>query len=484
MYQSPLQLNDSSTLLRAAWRFRKWVAGAIAVGLLLGLVIGVLRSWDTRAETTLILRDANAVDLTLPNEDETGAYTRFVQAQAILATSPEAVERISDRLGLSTDMVEDRISAAHVATADGLHVTATGSSEAEAIRLLDAMVTAFREVRAQDIATQQATITEAVGELPSENSAFAEGQTDAQIQQRLYGDGVAFADTVEVSSPNPILQIGVPAVALALLCAAMAFVLAGVADDRNPILWGLQDLKARYPIPIRGIVTPVPGEHSVAYEQFAAELERDLVGPGHAPSLLLVGAGTSVGQKTDVVVGLCRALADIGLDVAIIGNGQSPDIRPGTRSILYRTHDTGSTVTEIGFGGSLLDFVQTAEFDRTLADLRDQCDIVIIDSPPLRVDATAARAAGKVTDVVIVVPDSAPTVDVTNTNDVMKRSAARLQGLLVLTGSRTASPFAARVNKDDWLRISAAATESGGHGNGRSHRAPLLWDRHRGKGLT
>ncbi len=460
MYQSPLQLNDSSTLLRAAWRFRLGVAAAIVLGLVLGLAAGMLRSSDTTASTTLVLRDANAVDRTLPNENETGAYTRFVQAQAILATSPEAVDRISERTGLPVDEVEARISARHVASADGLRMATIGSSEADATELLDAMVATFSELRQADIAAQQATITSALDELPDGDSAIAQGQTDAEIEQRLYGDGVAFSDTVEVTAPSTILQVGLPAIALALLAGAAAFVLAGVADDRNPILWGLQDLKTRYSTPIRGLVTPVTGEQAVAYEQFAAELERDLVQGGDAPTVLLVGAGTSAVQKSDVVAGLCRALADIGLDVAILGDDQSPDLRSSTDTVLYRTGDDGSTVTEIGFRGSLLDFVQTPDFDQTLVEVRRKADIVIIDSPPLRVDATAARVAGKVTDIVIVVPDNAPIADVTNTNDVMSRSSATLQGLLVLTGSRTASPFAARVAEDDWLRIEPTVTGS------------------------
>ncbi|MEM9466237.1 MAG: hypothetical protein AAGA90_12755 [Actinomycetota bacterium] len=484
MYQSPLQLNDSSTLLRAAWRYRVWVAGAIVLGLVLGLMAGMLRSSDTTASTTLVLRDANAVDRTLPNENETGAYTRFVQAQAILATSPEAVSRISDATGLSTDDVENRISARHVASADGLRMVATGSSEGDATELLDAMVTAFRALRAEDIAAQQATIEGALDELPDGDSSIAREQTDSEIQQALYGDGVAFSDTVEVAVPSTILQVGLPAIALALLAGAAAFVLAGVADDRNPILWGLQDLKGRYSTPIRGLVTPVTGEQAVAYEQFAAELERDLVGDGDAPTVLLVGAGTSAVQKSDVVAGLCRALADIGLDVAIVGDDQNPDLRSSTDTVLYRTGDDGATVTEIGFRGSLLDFVQTPDFDRTLTEVRRSADIVIIDSPPLRVDATAARVAGKISDIVIVVPDNAPIADVTNTTEVMTRSAATLQGLLVLTGSRTASPFAARVAEDDWLRIEPAVTGSDDvlddDYDDHDDEVTILWDRRRG----
>ena len=481
MYQSPLQLNDSSTLLRAAWRFRVGVAGAIVAGLVLGLAAGFLRSSDTTATTTLVLRDANAVDRTLPNENETGAYTRFVQAQAILATSPEAVARISDRTGLSPDDVEDRISARHVTSADGLRMVAIGTSGDDATELLEAMVVTFRELRTDEIAVQQATITSALDELPDGDSAIARDQTDAEIEQTLYGDGVAFSDTVEVVAPSTILQVGLPAAALALLAGAAAFVLAGVADDRNPILWGIQDLNARYSTPIRGLVTPVPGEQAVAYEQFAAELERDLVQEGDAPTVLLVGAGTSPAQKADVVAGLCRALADIGLDVAILGDDESPDLRSSTDAVLYRTGDGGSTVTEIGFRGSLLDFVQTADFDETLAEVRRRADIVIIDSPPLRVDATAARAAGKATDIVIVVPDNAPIADVTNTTEVMSRPAATLQGLLVLTGSRTASPFAARVAEDDWLRIEPAVTEGEDQPDDDYDDVTLLWNRRTGE---
>ena len=488
MYQSPLQLNDSSTLLRAAWRFRVGVAGAVVLGLVLGLAAGVLRSSDTTASTTVVLRDANAVDRTLPNETESGAYTRFVQSQAILATSPEAVARISDATGLAENTVEDRIEARHVSSADGLHMIATGGSEDEATALLDAMLDAFRQLRAAEIAAQQSTISDALDELPDADSDIARGRTDAEIEQAIYGDGVAFTDAVEVSSPSTILQVGLPAIALALLAGAAAFVLAGVADDRNPILWGVEDLKARYSTPIRALVTPVTGEQAVAYEQFAAELERDLVTDGEAPTILLVGAGTSAVQKSDVVAGLCRALADIGLNVAIFADDQSPDLRTSTDQVLYRTGDDGSTVTEIGFRGSLLDFVQTRDFDQTLAEVRRKVDIVIVDSPPLRVDATAARAAGKVSDIVIVVPDNAPIVDVTNTTEVMSRPAATLQGLLVLTGSKTASPFAARVAEDDWLRIEPSVTGSedllDDDYDDYDDEVTVLWNRRASRGET
>lgn len=485
MYQSPLQLNDSSTLLRAAWRYRVTVAGVIVAGLVLGLAVGFLRSGNTTASTTLVLRDANAVDRTLPNENENGAYTRFVQAQAILATSPEAVERISERTGLTPDGVDDRITARHVASADGLHMAATGSSEDDATELLDAMILTFRELRTADIQSQQETITSVLDEIPDGDSQIAQNQSDAGIEQAIYGDGVAFSDTVDVAAPSTILQIGLPAIALALLAGAAAFVLAGVADDRNPILWGLDDLKARYSTPIRALVTPVPGEQAVAYEQFAAELERDLVTDGEAPTLLLVGAGTSAAQKSDVIAGLCRALADIGLNVAIFGDDQNLDLRSSTDQVLYRTGDDGSTVTEMGFRGSLLEFVQTADFDQALAEVRRTADIVIIDSPPLRVDATAARAAGKVTDIVMVVPDNAPLVDVANTTEVMSRPAATLQGLLVLTGSRTASPFAARVAEDDWLRIEPSVTGSDDllddDYDEYDDEVTVLWDRRGGR---
>lgn len=483
MYQSPLQLNDSSTLLRAAWRFRRFVAGAVVLGFALGLVAGVLRSSDTTASTTLVLRDAYSVDRTLPNENETGAFERFVQAQAILATSPEAVARIADTTGITTDEIEDRITSRHVTAADGLRMVATGSSEAQATALLDAFVATFRELRFEQIAAQQDTITTSVDEGPGAGSSIAQQQADAAIEQAIYGDGVAFSDTVEVVTPSIILQFALPAIALALLAGAAAFVLAGVADDRNPILWGVSDIKSRYSTPIRALVTPVPGEQAVAYEQLAAELERDLVTEGPAPALLLVGAGTSTAQAADVVAGLCRALADIGVNVAIFSDEQGPLLRTNADQVLYRASEDGATVTEVGFRGSLLDFVQTADFNNALVEVRRTADIVIIDSPPLRVDATAVRVAGKVTDILITLPDNAPMADVSNATEVLGRAHATLQGLLVLTGSRTASPFAARFAEDEWLQLapSAAAGDDllDDDYDDYDEEVALLWDHRR-----
>ena len=68
------------------------------------------------------------------------------------------------------------VSARHVATADGLRMVATGSSEDEAVALLDAFVATFRELRTEAIDAQRSTIDDVL-----------DGAPDAGRTERFFG---------------------------------------------------------------------------------------------------------------------------------------------------------------------------------------------------------------------------------------------------------------------------------------------------------
>lgn len=453
MYESAFTATDSSTVLRAAWRYRRPVALAIFLGFMLGLTYGLSRDPEVSASTTVVLRDASSVDLSLAESTENGAFARFVQSQAIFVTSDDVLSRVGQSLGASVDDVRDAVGARHTSSGDSMVMTATGVDEAEAKRLLAQLLQSYREVRLERVAAE----ADAVAALLRELSANAPDATQSEIDraavdllvaQEVYGDGVSFVDHTDIDASGPILRVGLPAVGLAFFAAAVAFVLAALVDDRNPLIQGVSSVLDRHELPIRGAIPEKVVDQPVAYQRAAAEIERDLIHTegGFAPMVLWVGVDIERDDAVTTISETARALADSGLKVCIVDGASEAD--PETQ-ISYTTDPftqasaVHATAFEAPSGGEVIiirpaiakralpDYSRDEEFARYLQALTARFDLVIADCPPIEESPGAMRIARHCKAALVTVPRGARVLAVDDTVHSIRQASLPIEGFVV-----------------------------------------------------
>lgn len=458
MYQSPFSSPDSSSVLRAGWRYRRAVAITVALGLALGLAFGLSRSAETTVSTTVLLRDPGEVDLTLPSKDQSGAYERFVRSQALFATSDEVLETVAARFETDIDEVRNRISVEARSSGEVLRFASTADTESGARNLLEVHLEEYRSARSGWITTDAEIVQEVIDEKLNDMASESTGlvgviAVENEIATRVYDDGVAFLGRESVSRPSTVLGLGVPLVIGATVAALAALAVATAINERRPLVLGAHTLVDRHSVPVRAVIPARSADRPLAYRHLGADLERSITKhgeqhPGTALMLLVVGVDLTGEDLRSSFVEPIRSIAQAGYRVCFVDGDASDEpesrfteggaVEPFTPAIAVETEfmkvSGGGSVIGIrpAYGRRALpDYSGDTGFHAFLDDLRSLFDLVIVECPPLTESPSGRRMAPFSDEAVIVVPSGAPLDEVDETVRTISQAGAPVTGYVL-----------------------------------------------------
>lgn len=263
-----------------------------------------------------------------------------------------------------------------------------------------------------------------------------------QVDVALYGSGIQFVERADAprspTSPKPLRNAA--AAGFVGLLASGAF--AWWRNERNPVASDRLDPVRFLDAPLLGVVPQydaVAG-HAVtvddprspaaeAYQVVATALTLAMEESG-ASTVAVSSAGGGDGKTTSVVNLAVAARLDgraplvVDADERARGLSRVSDhaFSPGLTDLAQRDDlDLGSTVVEwqVGEGVSIdllpagtrtnpAAFFRSAEFEKTMARLRDHADLVLVDTPPVPVAAETLDIVSQVDAVLLVVERGTP----------------------------------------------------------------------------
>lgn len=381
-------------ILRSLWQFRRFLVAATLASALLGWGLSALQPERYEATAEMLLTDPRNAGLFRDVRPGTTDPVRYVrnQAQRIRSTAVAArtVSLLED--AVTVDEVREGVEATPSAELDLITVMASGSTGKEAAALANAVIRAYREVMAEEVAqsTEEAAteLRTALGQLEARVSAsqgllaaspgdeVAALQLDADVREllatqqlierlaidaSLYGSGVELVEpAVEPDEPvAPRTLRNTLMVALLGFGAVAAFkVWRGDAlrrvDHRHepqevlgvPLLGTVPDLgdlvgEAAYPT-----LSEPDSPAAEAYRFAAAAMETRL--GLHLRSIVVTSAGAGDG-KTTVALNLAVALQKDTRKVLII----DADTRTRSLSRLTGTENLRG-LTDMVEGGKML----------------------------------------------------------------------------------------------------------------------------------
>jgi capsular exopolysaccharide synthesis family protein len=370
---------------------------------------------------------------------------RSVVTAARIVSSPEIVERVDEELGLggSNAFIDvEPLGQSNIVT-----ITATAPDPEQAAEIANAYATATVEERTAQF---QRELRNRISELTQRLDAIPDPERDFEavaIQQRLAGlNSLVGADdpTLRILSeavppgspvwPRPILSFAVALLgALLLGCgAAIALELANprvsredelLLTHRLPILARVPRISLRLLRKYQLRRAPLPASALKAYRTLSANLAT--AGEDMKPPETILVTSSQPGEgKTLTAVNLALALATAGRSVVLVdGDLHRPMVatmlgvtghRDGFARLLTGSGRVASALVPSPTHGDrlklLLSSPEQAYLTRTLdtetaqaviAKLKEQADVVVIDSPPLPEVAEAVALADAV-DVVLI----------------------------------------------------------------------------------
>jgi len=466
MYQSPFESSDSSSVLRAGWRYRRAVVLAVLAGLTIGILYGLTRDTSVTAATNVVLNDAAAVDRSIPTREQNGAYERFVRSQALFAVSDDVLELVAERAEASLEDVRADVSVTAVGAGESLRFQAAADDEAAARDLLDTHLLTYEEVRKARIADDTATAQEVLAGAGDGLNEEAEGALEVsavelQIATEIYDDGVAFSDRVHVDSASRLMAVAIPAIAATMLFAAAALVVASMLDDRNPLVLGSHTLIARHHAPVRGVIPARDEDRPTAYDRLAAEVEtaiarRDPADSPGGPVIMTVAVG-SVDPDDDVAGSMTRSMADSGMRICLLaGRSRAADApapefpEPFRASVTeeatpYESAAAGRVVmvSVAGTSRTMSDFARDASFADYMRSLQGRFDAVVIACAPLDDDPGALKMAPHSDEALMIVPGGTALHEVDRSVYALRQTGVRVSGYV-----STGEPL--RTRADHW----------------------------------
>ncbi|MCH7789020.1 MAG: hypothetical protein IH940_06210 [Acidobacteria bacterium] len=453
MYASPFTTRESSTILRAGWRYRRLVVIATLVGLVFGLAYGLVQSSAVTASTNLVLRDASDVDQSIPLREQSGAYERFVRSQALFADSDEVLRRVAVPLNTTVEKIRDRVEATASSGGESLEFKATANDEDEATDLLARHVDAYEEARAEHVTDDTELTSEVLDGAGGDLNEEAQGTLQVEavqlaIASEIYGNGVAFSDWVSVDEQSQVLSLAVPAAVAALAALAIALLLAALVDDRDPLVLGAYSLIDRFEVPVRGVIPSNEQERPHAYEQLAADLEaettrRSGADQDMAPILLGVGVGVDQNDTVEVLSETSRRLAASGMSVAIIDGMQTCADLPLNGTAAFSPSSVVESQMHAAPSGGRVTVVRSATEARSLPDyghdagladhivsLRERFDFIFVGSPGVANSTAAQKMAPHCEQVLLIVPAGTRVQEVNSTAYTLHQAGVELGGFV------------------------------------------------------
>ncbi len=404
------------------YRRRRWLVLGILI-LLPAAVYGVskLLPKTYEAETTLLVR-ATSVSSSVFGNAETITSGSAADTLTLIGTTPvaeEAAKELGDPDAGSAQLL-GQVSAgfASAESSEFISITAEDEDPVRAAEIANAFAVAISETRAEETRTEIQKTIRRLGRQADEIEAgdkATEGELSTQLQELrgLLASQRGSTQVIEAAnvpaspiSPRPARNTAL-AFLLAVLLAAGAVPLADALNRRlrNPDeLESLLGVSMLAQIPERAFPGNVPGNDvresfqtlraSLTYFNLDRELEIILVtSPGHTEG------------KTTVSTHLAIAVAREGRDVILVdGDMRKPqaaarlgvDPAPGLEQVLVDDADLDEALQQADIeGGSLrvlgnpgparnpAILLGSQRMRDLLVRLREKCDLVIVDTPPL-----------------------------------------------------------------------------------------------------
>jgi tyrosine-protein kinase len=505
---------DAELTLRAymviLYRQRWWITGAVALGLTVGLSLPFVQAKQYSAQAQVLIRASEA-------QSGLGAVQQpltptDVQTQLQLVASAPVRAAVRRELGSEPD-----VSASQVAQTNVIAITATGPKPASAARVANAYARAYVAYQ-QNIAISNLSAAE--DRLRAQISGIAHNfqhlrakdnsvQGSALLNQeavlkeqlaQLQVSGVVSTNTVELvtpataptspSSPGLIQDGGLGLAAGLLLGLAVAL----FRNNLNDVLSSKEAVEKLGGVPVLATVPLVASwkkrnQATVMLDSWptspAAEAYRSLRTSlqfirHERPlrTLLVTSPGTAEG-KTFTVANLGTAFAQAGERVVVVScDLRRPQVsqalglseEPGLTSIVLGQQTLSQAIQPVpgrpgmhvlGTGPlppNPAELLSTTAVHEVLADLREQFDLVLIDSPPI-LPVTDAAVLSSLTDATLLV------VAADQTRQGQLRSAAEKFSQLSVPVIGTV------INK---MTKSAGASYGYGYGYGHEyHAAPI-----------
>jgi tyrosine-protein kinase len=477
---------EDQRLGQILWRGKWLIAASLLVSI--GLAIGATKLADKVYEATAVLQvtssaptgaNPNPADVQLASQGLARTYARLITDRGIL-------QQIRGRVGrddLTVGALKRRIRATAVEDTALVEVRVEGASPEEARDLAEDVARAFvatvqrnstaRVARLQQaLEAQIAKFTDEIQQLQAgrespgvaERIAALRGARDnlIQQQQQLFASGLAQGGSLELTappnaqatpiSPRPVLNV-IAGVLLGLLVGV------GLAWLRRTLDRGLhssEEAEELLNVPVLAAVPvrrrfssddPVLGE---AYDVLRANLA--FLSLDQTMQVLTFTSYNPREGKTSTVEGLAYAAVRGGMNVVMIdgdvrtrtlsttlGHGDEP----GLTSAIVGMASLGDVVVELSPGLSFLpagpippnppSLLSSGRTRELVAQLREQYELVLVDSPPVEHLADAS-ILGAVSDGIIVVAR----VGVTDRADLpgvvgnLRHSPAPIVGVVLL----------------------------------------------------
>lgn len=419
---------------------------------------------------------------------EAGDPTRTVQTAATLIKSQQAAQRTAVRMGgdWTSKKVLDAITVTPEGESNILAINGKADGDKEAAKLANTFAQSALDARRASIATQAATEVERLkaseGELGADTEAKATvtQRINALEKVRIDGDPtLQFSERAQVpESPS-----GPPAAAIVLLAGLAGFTL----GSGGALLLELTERRIRnedeavalYPLPVLARIpllksSQLRGRQASGWHMLPAVREafRTLMiqlGPhpeGRAHVVMVTSASTGDG-KTTSAVNLAAAAAASGDPVILLDFdlrkpdvGRTLGVQPGTELTGLLQPDTqlrdllspapglpalSVLTTTVAEGDVALVEALSRRLPELIADARELCNYVVIDTAPIGEISDALRVVADVDSIIVVTkPGNTNRANFEMMRDLLERTAYTPAGFLVIGDStpRTSAYYA------------------------------------------
>ncbi|GAB6900439.1 Wzz/FepE/Etk N-terminal domain-containing protein [Kineosporia succinea] len=445
---------EAPSLVNAIMRERWVVLACVVIAALLGIGLSTLQSPQYEASSTMFLNNKGDFD-PLATAGSTQDIDRFLSNQVAQIEAESVLDAAKKELGedsLSVQEFASRITVVQSETASVITVTATSGTDTGAAAAADAVVKAYRAVRAQQISD---TVDSAV----QQNSTGVAAST-IRASAAAYGDGVTYVQAASVpagkSSPQPIRNALI--LALVGLIAGTGYALYTQSFSRRKV--GPAEASAIFGAPVLSEVPDrgrIGSDDSIAaaYSEPGDAYRMAAVGldyiRGTAPGVFLITAPHDGAGSSLTALNLAAAAADHGRRVFLLNIEDT--VRPQSQadSGISRVplHDLAQGHIDLGhaverkaasraqFGVIRLQVLQPVQghpvpdVQSILDQLPDDTDLVLIDAPPLPASSASFVLAGQVDAAVVVIDDVTTPADLEELQRRCRLAGIPVAGVLV-----------------------------------------------------
>lgn len=436
--------HSQPSLLGSLWRYRGMSVAIVLGMMVLTFLVTTQTSPGATATATLGLRTPSVDNVLAPGVQGDASLGRYTAQRARFINSDATMNDVAERVGeADVTAVRARLLVTASQTSNYITVKAEGDTAADAVALADAVVGAYRDQTAAQVATStdaavnaiqsqiDVTLQNAEGSAGtvSDSAATTVSGLQAEIaslrtSQAIYGDGVEF---VVIPDAESAVTRGLPIRPLALgaiVGLAIAVSLAWWRADRDQRVNRWQDAEAILRTPLLstavepGPVVPAQADELAKMPSRTYDLLWESVWE-RVPEGIIVVQPIGPGRTCDITLNLAAAAAREDLRVLVIDAGMShanATVRlgqdqglSGLRESLRAGEDWRRHVIDIKVpyrynyemlptGPSSDEYVATSRVRACIDEWREAYDYIFIDaealgSTPLSSKLTAAADA-------------------------------------------------------------------------------------------